>query len=148
MVAQHKNQCFLKAYQKERNNTILLTSHYMKDIEALCNRVVIIANGSIYHDGSLEQIVDKFSGEKIVTLQLTNVSSLDSLTSLPNVVEVEAPKIKFRVDRDDVGRVLSEILGSHRVDDIVVEDPPLEEVISNVFSEAEKSQTADQRQLT
>jgi ABC-2 type transport system ATP-binding protein len=148
VVAQHKIQGFLKDYQKERNNTILLTSHYMKDIEALCNRVVIIANGSIYHDGSLEQIVDKFSGEKIVTLHLTNAGSLDSLTSLPNVIEVEAPKIKFRVDRDDVGRVLSEILGSHRVDDIVVEDPPLEEVISNVFSEAEKSQTVDQRQPT
>jgi len=118
----------------------------MKDIEALCNRVVIIANGSIYHDGSLEQIVDKFSGEKIVTLHLTNAGSLDSLTSLPNVIEVEAPKIKFRVDRDDVGRVLSEILGSHRVDDIVVEDPPLEEVISNVFSEAEKSQSTGQQQ--
>jgi len=146
VVAQHKIQGFLKAYQKERNNTILLTSHYMKDIEALCNRVVIIANGSIYHDGSLEQIVDKFSGEKIVTLHLTNAGSLDSLTSLPNVIEVEAPKIKFRVDRDDVGRVLSEILGSHRVDDIVVEDPPLEEVISNVFSEAEKSQSTGQQQ--
>lgn len=139
VVAQHKIQVFLKAYQRERNNTILLTSHYMKDIEALCNRVVIIANGSIYHDGSLEDIVDKFSGEKEVTLQLSDERSLESLTRLPNVLEVEAPKIKFRVARDDVGRVLSEILGSHRVDDIVVEDPPLEEVISNVFSAAEKS---------
>jgi ABC-2 type transport system ATP-binding protein len=87
----------------------------------------------------LEQIVDKFSGEKEVTLQLSDERSLDSLKRLPNVLEVEAPKIRFRVARDDVGRVLSEILSSHPVDDIVVEDPPLEEVISNVFSEAEKS---------
>ena len=138
VVAQHKIQQFLKAYQQERNNTILLTSHYMKDIEALCKRVVIIANGSIYHDGSLEDIVDKFSGDKIVSLQLADSRSLDSLRDLPNVMEVEAPKIKFRVDREEVGKVLSQILGAHAVDDIVVEDPPLEEVISNVFSQAEE----------
>jgi len=140
VVAQHKIQKFLKAYQLERNNTIVLTSHYMKDIEALCKRVVIIANGEIYHDGSLEQIVDKFSGDKIVTLHLADSGSLDSLANLPNVIEVEDPKIKFRVDRDEVGKVLSQILGAHLVDDIVVEDPPLEEVISNVFTEAEKDQ--------
>lgn len=139
VVAQHKIQQFLKAYQQDQHNTILLTSHYMKDIEALCKRVVIIANGSIYHDGSLVDIVDKFSGDKIVTLHLAEDRSLDSLTDLPNVIEVEAPKIKFRVERDEVGKVLSQILSVHAVDDIVVEDPPLEEVISNVFFEAEKN---------
>ncbi|MFK7765815.1 MAG: ATP-binding cassette domain-containing protein [Mariniblastus sp.] len=142
VVAQHKIQKFLKEYQQEQKNTILLTSHYMKDIEALCKRVVIIANGSIYHDGSLEDIVDQFSGDKIVTLQLSDVRSLDSLATLPNVMEIEPPKIKFRVERDEVGKVLSQILSAHRVDDIVVEDPPLEEVISNVFSEAEKENKA------
>ncbi len=143
VVAQHKIQKFLKSYQQERNNTIILTSHYMKDIEALCKRVVIIANGSIYHDGSLEDIVDRFSGDKIVTLHLAESRALDGLANLPNVIEIEAPKIKFRVERDEVGKVLSQILGAHAVDDIVVEDPPLEEVISNVFSEAEKSQEAE-----
>ena len=120
VVAQHKIQKFLKHYQQEQRNTTLLTSHYMKDIEALCKRVVIIANGSIYHDGSLEEIVDQFSGDKIVTLQLSEDRSLDSLSSLPNVMEIEAPKIKFRVERDEVGKVLSQILSAHQVDDIVV----------------------------
>ncbi len=139
VVAQHKIQEFLKRYQRDRKNTILLTSHYMKDIEALCKRVVIIANGEIYHDGSLADIVDKFSGEKIVTLHLSDSRALESLqNSLPNVMEINEPKITFRVERDQVGKVLSQILSVHAVDDIVVEDPPLEEVISNVFSEAEK----------
>ena len=138
VVAQHKIQEFLKTYQQEQNNTILLTSHYMKDIEALCKRVVIIANGSIYHDGSLEDIVDQFSGDKIVTLQLHDDRSLEAISKIPNLIEIDAPKIKFRVDRDGVGRVLSQILADHAVDDIVVEDPPLEEVISNVFSQAEE----------
>ena len=138
VVAQHKIQEFLKAYQQEQNNTILLTSHYMKDIEALCKRVVIIANGSIYHDGSLEDIVDQFSGDKIVTLQFHDDRSLEAISKIPNLIEINAPKIKFRVNRDGVGRVLSQILSEHAVDDIVVEDPPLEEVISNVFSQAEE----------
>lgn len=137
VIAQHKIQEFLKAYQQEQNNTILLTSHYMKDIEALCKRVVIIAGGEIYHDGSLEQIVDKFSGDKIVTLQLHESVDQDALKDLPNVIEVTPPKVKFRVQREKVGAVLSGILNSHAVDDIVVEDPPLEEVISNAFSAAE-----------
>ena len=138
VVAQHKIQEFLKEYQQEQNNTILLTSHYMKDIEALCKRVVIIANGSIYHDGSLDEIVDQFSGDKIVTLQLRDDRSLESISQLPNLIEIDPPKIKSQVDRDGVGRVLSQILSEHAVDDIVVEAPPLEEVISNVFLQAEE----------
>lgn len=146
VVAQHKIQEFLKDYQQEQKNTILLTSHYMKDIEALCKRVVIIANGSIYHDGSLDEIVDQFSGHKIVTLHMHDDRSLDALADLPNVIEVVAPKIKFRVPRDEVGRVLSQILSTHAVDDVVVEDPPLEEVIANVFSEAEEKGRRDAEQ--
>ena len=137
VIAQHKIQEFLKAYQQEQNNTILLTSHYMKDIEALCKRVVIIAGGEIYHDGSLAQIVDKFSGDKIVTLQLADSVDQNALKDLPNVIEVTPPKVKFRVQREKVGSVLSGILNSHTVDDIVVEDPPLEEVISNAFTAAQ-----------
>ena len=137
VIAQHKIQEFLKAYQEEQNNTILLTSHYMKDIEALCKRVVIIANGELYHDGSLEQIVDKFSGDKVVTLQLADSVDENALKDLPNVIDVTPPKVKFRVEREKVGAVLSGILNSYAVDDIVVEDPPLEEVISNAFSAAE-----------
>ena len=139
VVAQHKIQQFLRDYQEERNNTIILTSHYMKDIAALCKRVVIIANGAIYHDGSLDEIVDKFSGDKIVTLQVSEDQSLERLNSLPNVIEVEAPRIKFRVARDDVAQTLSEILSTHQVADIVVEDPPLEEVIAAAFSQAQDS---------
>jgi ABC-2 type transport system ATP-binding protein len=139
VVAQHKIQQFLRDYQQTRKNTILLTSHYMKDIAALCKRVVIIAGGSIYHDGSLEAIVDRFSGEKIVTLQVAEGNSLDGLRKLPNVIVVEEPRIKFRVARNDVARTLSGILASHNVVDIVVEDPPLDHVIAQVFSQAQES---------
>src|SRR5215471_12121464 len=71
VVAQHNIQMFLRHYQQVRQITILLTSHYMKDVAALCRRVVIIAGGRIMYDGSLSGIVDQFSGHKIVTLQWT-----------------------------------------------------------------------------
>ena len=139
VVAQHKIQQFLRDYQQERKNTIILTSHYMKDIAALCKRVVIIAGGEIYHDGSLEEIVDQFSGDKIVTLQMDDEQSLNRLQSIPEVLEVEGPRIKFRVARDNVASMLSEILAANQVADIVVEDLPLEEVIAKVFKQAEQS---------
>ena len=70
VVAQHNIQQFLKYYQQRRRITILLTSHYMKDVAALCRRVVIIAQGQIMYDGSLAGIIDSFSGHKVVTLLL------------------------------------------------------------------------------
>ena len=68
VIAQHNIQTFLRHYQQSRKMTILLTSHYMKDVAALCRRVVIIAQGRIMYDGSLAGIIDRFSGHKVVTL--------------------------------------------------------------------------------
>ncbi len=69
VIAQHNIQTFLRHYQQVRKITILLTSHYMKDVAALCRRVVIIARGRIMYDGSLSGIIDRFSSHKIITLQ-------------------------------------------------------------------------------
>ncbi len=136
VVAQHKIQQFLKHYQNQRRTTILLTSHYMKDIAALCKRVVVIANGSIHYDGSLAGIIDRFSGDKVVTLQLDERTDFASVAKLPGSVEIEPPRIKFRVPRDEVARVLGELLDRYQVTDVIVEDPPLEEVIASMFLEA------------
>ena len=92
VVAQHNIQQFLKYYQQERRITILLTSHYMKDVTALCRRVVIIAEGRIRHDGSLSGIVDQFSSHKIVTLQFAQGQATGGLERFGTVVSIEAPK--------------------------------------------------------
>ena len=70
VIAQRNIQQFLKHYQEERQITILLTSHYMKDVSALCQRVVVIAQGGLQYDGSLSGIIDSFSGSKVIQLQL------------------------------------------------------------------------------
>ena len=134
VVAQHNIQEFLKRYQRERETTILLTSHYMKDVAALCKRVVIIAHGSIKYDGSLSGIVGRFSGSKIVTLHFSEDRLPNDLARYGEVLEVQVPKAKIRVARQDVARMLAAVLDRCSIEDVSVEDPPLDEVIADVFS--------------
>ncbi len=137
VVAQHNIQQFLKYYQEERKITAMLTSHYMKDVAALCRRVIIIANGLIHYDGSLSGVIGQFGSDKIVTLQLSEDTSFAQFENLPNLIEIIPPKIKFRCARDEVAQVLASFLDKHAVQDVSVEDPPLEEVIAKVFSQAQ-----------
>ena len=138
VVAQHNIQQFLKYYQQKRKITILLTSHYMKDVAALCKRVVIIADGLIKYDGSLEGIIESTDKRKMITLQFRDAiedSLLAALKKFGDVTDIETPRVKLTVTRDVVSRMLSSILDDYQVDDIVVEDPPLEDIIAAVFSE-------------
>ena len=136
VVAQHAIQQFLKRYQQQRKITILLTSHYMKDVAALCRRVVIITQGQIKYDGSLAGIVDRFSGHKIVTLQFGPSGMPAHPEALGEVLEAQPPRLKLKIARAAVPRVLAQVLDSHPIEDVAVEDPPLEEVIASLFSEA------------
>jgi len=146
VVAQHKIQTFLREYQAARNTTILLTSHYMKDVAALCRRVVIIAQGRIIYDGSLEGIVDRFGGEKIVTLQFANGQPPADLARYGEPLPAQPPRAKLRVKRGVASEVLTALLSSYPVYDVSVEDPPLEEVIAAVFAgvEAGEGMTNDE----
>jgi ABC-2 type transport system ATP-binding protein len=134
VVAQHNIQQFLRQYQKLRQVTILLTSHYMKDVAALCRRVVVIAKGRIMYDGSLAGIVDKFSGHKVLTLQFADGRVPGDLARYGEVIEITEPRAKLRIDRKDISQVLSHVLAGNAIEDVSVEDPPLEEVIAQLFA--------------
>src|SRR5438876_4882590 len=140
VVAQHNIQQFLRQYQEARQTTILLTSHYMKDVAALCRRAIIIAHGRIMYDGSLPGIIDRFSRYKVITLLFsgdTMPADLgQSLARYGEVLQLSPPKAKLRVDRGKVPEVLGQILPKHTLDDVSVEDAPLEEVIAEMFAQA------------
>ncbi|MGD9721717.1 MAG: ATP-binding cassette domain-containing protein [Pirellulales bacterium] len=138
VVAQHAIQSFLRYYQQERKVTVLLTSHYMKDVAALCRRVVIIAHGRIMYDGSLGGIVDQFSGHKIITLVFPGDAAPAGLARYGEVLLEQGPKLKLRADRASIADALAAILAQHTVEDVTVEDPPLEDVIAEVFSKAQQ----------
>jgi len=135
VIAQHNIQTFLRHYQQLRKITILLTSHYMKDVAALCRRVVIIAHGRIMYDGSLSGIIDRFSNHKVITLLFAGDEPLPTnLDRYGEVIDQQAPKLKLRVPRRKVPEALAGILASHAIEDVSVEDPPLEEVIAEMFA--------------
>jgi ABC-2 type transport system ATP-binding protein len=147
VVAQHNIQQFLQQYQRERQITILLTSHYMKDVAALCKRVVIIAQGRIEYDGSLSGIIDSFSGYKVVTLQFAEDQATDDLSRFGEVIEVIPPKATLRIDRAAVPRMLAAILSQHSIEDVMVEDPPLDEVIASVFKQVDVADSDEHDQV-
>jgi ABC-2 type transport system ATP-binding protein len=138
VVAQHNIQKFLKHYQQLRGITILLTSHYMKDVAALCKRVVIIAGGEIVHDGSLEGVIDRFSDYKVLTLQFADDRMPTDLARFGKVLEVAAPRARLEIDRTQIAAVLSTVLANYAIQDVSVEDPPLEDVIASLFALTEK----------
>ncbi|MFN5917596.1 MAG: ATP-binding cassette domain-containing protein [Planctomycetota bacterium] len=142
VIAQRNIQQFLKHYQQERQITILLTSHYMKDVSALCQRVVVIAQGILQYDGSLSGIVDSFSGSKVIQLQLGLEQSSQGLDRFGEILKTDLPRVSIRVPRQNVSRVLAEILNNYTIDDVAVEDPPLEEVIASLFHSISSSSTS------
>jgi ABC-2 type transport system ATP-binding protein len=99
--------------------------------------VVIIARGRIIYDGSLSGIVDRFSGHKIITLLFNGSGTPQDLEGCGEVLSAEPPRVRLRVARGVVPEVLGRILARNAVEDVSVEDPPLEEVIAEVFSQAD-----------
>jgi ABC-2 type transport system ATP-binding protein len=143
VVAQHAIQQFLRYYQQQRRITILLTSHYMKDVAALCRRVVIIAQGRIQYDGSLSGIIDRFRTDKVVTLQLAEDRATSGFERFGEVLEIQPPRVKLRIQRSAVPAVLAAILAQHAIEDVAVEDPPLEEVIAALFRQVNEQPADD-----
>lgn len=133
VVAQYNVQSFLRHYQETRQITILLTSHYMKDVAALCRRVVVISLGRIIYDGSLSGIIDRFGGKKVISLLMSDGQPPTDMARYGEVLSAEPPRVKLRVERAVVPQVLGTILANYAVEDVSVEDPPLEQVIAEMF---------------
>jgi ABC-2 type transport system ATP-binding protein len=141
VVAQGMIQRCLRDYHARRGVTTLLTSHYMRDVEALCDRVLVITHGALVYDGPLARIVERFSESKLVKLQFEGEAP-DDLGRFGEVVRREGPWADIKVERASVAAVLAAILDRFSVADVSVEEPPLEEVISKVFEEAQTAHDA------
>jgi ABC-2 type transport system ATP-binding protein len=133
VVAQHTIHEFLRHVQAERQTTVMLTTHYMKDVAALCERVVVITHGTILYDGSLAEIVDRFTTHKIVTLDLDEPPIPGALERFGFPCEIRGPQVVMRIDRNRIADVLPEILRDADVRDVSVEDVPLEEIVAGLF---------------
>ena len=141
VIAQVAIQKCLKDYQARRGMTMLLTSHYMRDIEALCSRVLVITKGTLVYDGPLAGITAKFGDTKVVKLQFAEAVPED-LARYGEVVETKGPSADLKVERSKVAEVLGAILDRYVVVDVGVQDPPLEQVIARVFEEGQTTHDA------
>jgi ABC-2 type transport system ATP-binding protein len=142
VVSQRKVQEFLRFYQQQRKITVLLTSHYMKDVEALCKRAIIINEGKIKHDGPLADILDRFSNYKIMDLLFAGSDVPENLDSYGAVIEKSPPRIKLKVPRNRIPEILSSLLSNYNIEDVSVQERPLEEVIAEVFINHKESEEA------
>ncbi|PWU15578.1 MAG: ABC transporter [Verrucomicrobia bacterium] len=136
VVSQKTVREFLRRYNAIHKTTILLTSHYMADIKELCERVIIIDHGSIFFDGKLSEVVDRFADSKLVTIhcEATANCSASELGKYGEVVEQTPAAITIKVKRERVIAVCKALLDELSVTDIDIQEVPIEEVIRRIFA--------------
>jgi viologen exporter family transport system ATP-binding protein len=117
VTMQKRIRTFVAEYNRRYDATVLLTSHYMADVEALCERVIVIHHGRILFDGRLAALADQFAAYKTI-----------------EAVLADGERVSLRVPKAETSRRTAELLAQHDVHDLTVEDPPIEDVIEQVFA--------------
>ncbi|MBA4031968.1 MAG: ABC transporter [Planctomyces sp.] len=136
VVSQRRVQEFLKYYQQSQQITVILTSHYMKDVQALCKRAIIISGGTLRYDGPLAELVERFSQYKLLSLQFAGDFDVAEMAGYGRVIEHVPPRVKLEVPRHNLPELLSHLLAKYTIEDLEVQERPLEDVIAEVFIEA------------
>ena len=133
VTMQRRIRSFIAEYNRRTGATVLLTSHYMADVEALCRRVIVIHHGRLLFDGELSGLVRSFSAHKTIVVQLGDCTA--DLGAYGDVVSCTDGAVTLRVPKAETARVTERLLADLPVTDLTVEDPPIEEVIERVFAE-------------
>ena len=131
VTMQRRIRAFIAEYNHRSGATVLLTSHYMADVEALCKRVIVIHHGRLLFDGDLSDLVQQFTAHKTIVVQLEDC--LADLHAYGEVVNCEDGRVTLRVPKAKTASVTERLLADLPVIDLLVEDPPIEEVIDQVF---------------
>ncbi|MBT6148016.1 MAG: AAA family ATPase, partial [Gemmatimonadetes bacterium] len=132
VTMQRRIRGFVAEYNRRAGATVLLTSHYMADVEALCERVVVIHHGQLLFDGALADLVQRFSPHKTIVVDLER-EGLD-LRPYSDTITAEGSRVTLLVPKADTAHVTGRLLADLPVIDLTVEEPPIEEVIEQVFN--------------
>jgi ABC-2 type transport system ATP-binding protein len=136
VTAQRRIRGFIAEYAARYDATVLLTSHYMADVEALAERVVVIHHGALLFDGGLGALVARFSPHKTVIVDLERAA--DGFERYGEVVAVDGLRATLRVPKSEAAAVTARLLAELPVVDLSVSDPPIDEVIDTVFTSGEE----------
>jgi ABC-2 type transport system ATP-binding protein len=136
VVSQKKVREFLRHHNATRRTTIILTSHYMVDIEELCDRVVVIDRGTIFFDGRLGEIIDRFADHKLITIHSDQAESRpkEFFANWGELVDQAPGSARIKVKRDRVIPVCKALLDELPVKDLDIEEVPVEDIIRELFS--------------
>jgi ABC-2 type transport system ATP-binding protein len=134
VTMQRRIRHFVGDYNRRHGATVLLTSHYMADVEALCKRVLVIHHGQLLFDGQLAELVQRFSPLKTIVVELDEEAGPVDLSPFGEVVAVEEGRVTLRVPKAATAEVTGRLLANVPVADLTVADPPIEEVIEQVFA--------------
>jgi ABC-2 type transport system ATP-binding protein len=134
VTSQQRVRDFLREHQRTQRITTMLTSHYMGDIEALCERVIIIDHGRIFFDGLLSSVIAKYATHKLLSLTFS-IGEARDLAAYGEIVSQSPLSAQLRVPRIKVTEVCRDLLGRFPVSDFSVQEPPIEEVIRKLFAE-------------
>ena len=132
--AQANLRKFLQIYNKQTGATILLTSHYMKDITYLCERVICIHEGYITYDGKLDKLLKKLSPNKEITIICKSTKEIENLKKLNlEIKNINDNQITFIINKFDFKKTLKEILNKFDIEDLQISEPPIDEVIGKIL---------------
>ncbi len=140
VTMQKRIRSFVADYNQRYGATVLLTSHYMADVAALCQRVIVIHHGTILFDGQLSALSDRFAAYKTIGITLDDVTV--DLAGYGTIVARDGALTKLQVPRNEASRVTSRILADYPVLDLTIEDPPIEDVIEQVFAQGATAEVA------
>ena len=133
VVMQKNLRKFIKEYNKRYKATIILTSHYMVDVEELCKRIIIINKGKIIYDGSLENIVKKYAKNKLISVVFSKSVEKEKLLKLGEIKEYSDTKVKLTVPVEKTNLIATQILKEFQIEDITIEDPDIDTIIRYIF---------------
>lgn len=139
VVMQKVLRDFIKAYNEEFKATIILTSHYMGDVKELCKRAIVIDHGQKIFDGDLQEIIDRYARNKILSLTLNEPVQQNALEKFGELKEFDYPKATLLVPRAKAAKIAGELLTHFSVADVNIEEPTIDAIIRELFLSQKKS---------
>ena len=136
VTMQTKIRQFVAEYNRRYHATIILTSHYMADVTALCKRVIVIDHGKLMYDGALDELSARIAPHKLMSVELASELNGQRLDGYGEVVKTEGQRVELLVPRSKTSETAARILAELSVVDVTIQDPPIEDVITRVFEQA------------
>jgi ABC-2 type transport system ATP-binding protein len=131
VIMQDKIRKFISSYNKNTGSTVIFTSHYMRDVQQLCKRIIILVNGRIIYDGNTDDIIKKYSKYKIITVYYKDRIP-KFIEKIQNINKTEG-KLVLSVSRNRVKHIVSNLIKDQYLESINIEDPELDSVIKDIF---------------